>query len=229
MYRLRNVNHIRLLVYLLIFDTAVVVFTLISADDPKIYYKEFQLVTFISFIKLLIISRANWNIFRLKGGTVRNIDFNNPYALWLVISAGFLFLAADDLFLIHENTDKLIHFIFGMKETGLTDRIDDLIVLIYGILGLLILYSYREEIYRYRRSVPYILTGFVILFIRIVIDVITNRNDIIPIFISDETVETHLNNFLAVSEGAAKLLAQSFFLTGFYHCLQKTGRTDTQG
>lgn len=222
MTKLRDLDHKRLLAYLLIFDAAVIIFTLISADDPKIYYGEFQLVTFISFIKLLAISRVNWNIFKSKGGTVRGINFNNDYALWLIISAGFLFLALDDLFLIHEGTDKLIHFILGMKETGLTDRIDDLIVVVYGVLGLLILYSYRHEIYRYRRSLSYIVFGFGFLFIRIVIDIITNRNDIIPLIISDENVETYLNNFLAITEGATKLLAQSFFLAGFYYCLRKT-------
>lgn len=227
MFKFRNINHIKLLMYLLIFDTAVVVFTLLTVKDPKIYYKEFQLVTFISFVKLLIVSRVNWNIFRLKGGSVRNIDFQNTYAIWLIISAGFLFLALDELFLIHEGTDKLIHFILGMKETGLTDRIDDLIVFIYAILGVLILYSYREEIYKYKRSLPYILSGFAILSIRIVIDVITNRNDIIPLYITDSHIVKYLNDILAIIEGATKLLAETFFITAFYYCLKNVKTTAT--
>lgn len=215
-----NITYHKALIYLLVIDALIIAFTLVSTDDPKIYYDEFHFVTFVSTIKLFLISRLNWLIFRSKGGNIRNIDLNSPYVLWLITSAGFAFLALDDLFLIHENTDKLVHILLGMKETGVSDRIDDLIVFVYGILGILILYSYREEVYRYKAAIPFIMIGFIMLFVRIAIDIVTNRNDIIPLYITDSYVAGYLNNVLAIIEGATKLLAESFFITAFYYCLR---------
>lgn len=216
-----NISHIRLLIYLLIADVAIILFTISSAEDVKIYYKEFQIVTLISFLKLLVISWLNWNIFKSSGGNPKKIDFKQSSTLWLIIAAGFLFLSLDEIFLIHENTDKVIHAIFGIKETGITDRLDDLIVFIYGILGIGILYSYREEIYRFKKAIPYLFLGFAMLFFRIIIDTITNRNDIVPLFFSNNSFITLLNDVLAVSEGTTKLLAETFFIAAFYYCYQK--------
>lgn len=212
----------RILYLLLAFDLILIVFITIFSDDPKKYFKEFQLFTWLSFIKLLIIAYLNWKIYSYKKPPGSKFDFNYDYSIWFTIALGFLFLAFDEVLLIHENTDKIIHIIFGMQETGLTDRIDDLIFLIYAILGILILYSYRNELMKFAKSIPYLVIGFFFLFLRTVIDFITNRNDIIPKLVSDENLIPRINETLAIIEESSKLLAETFFIFAFYLCLKQT-------
>ena len=45
--------------------------------------------------------------------------------------------------------DKAIHKMLDMPETGLTDRIDDAIILIYATLGIAVLYSYKNELIKF--------------------------------------------------------------------------------
>lgn len=66
----------------------------------------------------------------------RSSFWRDPSVVWAIIASGFLFLAADEVLRIHENLDQLIHYVFGLKETNLTDRIDDLIVGMYGLVGI---------------------------------------------------------------------------------------------
>ena len=111
-----------------------------------------------------------------------------------------------------------------MEESGLTDRIDDLIVLIYAVLGILILYSYRNELLKFAKSLLYLVIGFLFLFIRIIIDFITNRNDVIPNIISNAELIPKVNEILALVEGSTKLLAETFFIFAFYLCLNEVKR-----
>ena len=202
----------RILYLLLAFDLILILCITTFSDDPKKYFKEFQLFTWLSFIKLLTVAYLNWKIYSHKKPAGTKLSFRDDYSIWFIIALGFLFLALDEVLLIHENTDKLIHILFGMEETGLTDRIDDLIVLIYAILGILILYSYRNELIKYSKSIPYLAIGFFFLFLRIVIDFITNRNDVIPRIVSDVNLILRVNEILAIIEGSTKLLAETFFI-----------------
>lgn len=56
-------------------------------------------------------------------------------SLWLVIAFGFFFLAADELFQIHENLDNQVHQLLYLQESAFTDRLDDLLVGLYGVTG----------------------------------------------------------------------------------------------
>ena len=63
--------------------------------------------------------------------------------------------------------------------------------------------------------------GFLFLFLRISIDFITNRNDVIPKIISDEILVSKLARVLPVIEGGSKLLAETFFIFVFYSCFMQ--------
>ena len=214
-------NPKRILYLLLAIDLLLIISISIFSDDPKKYFKELQLFTWLSFIKLLIISYINWKAYNIRRPRNSKIDFNKDHSIWFIISSGFLFLALDEVLLIHENTDKIIHKILKMKESGLTDRIDDLIVLIYALLGILILYSYRKELLKFAKSLTYLVIGFFLLFLRIIIDFITNRNDVIPNIISNAELIPKVNEILALVEGSTKLLAETFFIFAFYICLNE--------
>jgi hypothetical protein len=60
------------------------------------------------------------------------------------------FAALDELAAIHETLDKQVHHMLHVQETSLTDRLDSVLVSGYGLIGLLTLYVFRQEVYRYR-------------------------------------------------------------------------------
>ena len=149
-------------------------------------------------------------------------------AVWAIIALGFLFLAADDLFRIHENFDNLIHYVFNMQETGLTDRIDDIIIGLYGFIGIGVLIAYRDELIIYKKNLPFFILGFVTLFIMVALDVLTNRNDILPlVFDRDKAVVLYV--WLSLAEDSLKVMAEAFFILAFYAIFQKAKDMRDQG
>lgn len=95
------------------------------------------LITIVSAIQLLATSMITWKIYKTRSSqhpSYHHITFS--YFVWAIVAAGFLFLAIDEVVEIHEGIDKLIHKVFQIKETGLTDRIDDLIIGVYGLVGI---------------------------------------------------------------------------------------------
>lgn len=225
-----NKGKFTVLLLLLLFDLILIVSISIFSDNPKEYFKEFNLFTWISFIKLLIISYLSWNIYTERKPPGGSFSFNNDHSIWFIVACGFIFLAFDELLSIHENVDKAIHKVLDMPETGLTDRIDDAIILIYATLGIAVLYSYKNELIKFAKSIPYLAVGFLFLFLRISIDFITNRDDVIPKIISDEILVSKLAIVLPVIEGGSKLLAETFFIFVFYSCFMqvKSSKAGTQ-
>jgi len=178
------------------------------------HFKEGGFITVLSFLQLLVICRI---VFQIK----RHSLWKNPSAVWTIIALGFLFLAADELFKIHENIDFLIHYVFNMQETGLTDRIDDILIGLYGLTGIGVLFAYRNELKTYREALPFFICGFVLLFTMVALDVLTNRNDILPLIFDRHQAAT-LHAFLSLTEDSLKIFAESFFILVFYVILQTT-------
>ena len=50
----------------------------------------------------------------------------------------------DDRFMFHENLDKGIHALFQWEETKLSDRLDDIIVGIYRLAGIIFVTANRR-------------------------------------------------------------------------------------
>ena len=67
------------------------------------------------------------------------------WLVWIAIAIGCAFLAMDDKFMFHENLDKAMHSLFKWEETKLSDRLDDIIVGIYGIAGIIFVSINRKN------------------------------------------------------------------------------------
>lgn len=139
--------------------------------------------------------------------------------IWTIISAGFAFLALDELATIHEGLDKLIHWVFALQETGMSDRIDDLIVGLYGAAAIALLVTYRQELKRYKFALPYVFSGFFLLFFMVGIDTISNRDDIFLIIFSAQTSE-HLMSWIFIPEEVCKLVSEACFVAAAKLCEQ---------
>jgi hypothetical protein len=165
-------------------SAAVMIYSYTGAN----HFKEGGFITILSVFQLLAISWLSYKILQARDVTRRCSLWRDSSAVWGIISLGFLFLAADDLFEIHENIDRLIHYVFNLQETGLTDRIDDILIGLYGLAGIGVLIVYRDELKTYREVLPFFTCGFVLLFTTVALDVLTNRKDILFVQTANNTL-----------------------------------------
>jgi len=124
---------------------------------------------------------------------------------WGLSIFAFIFFALDEYFLIHENIDFWIIRVCGLPENRLTDRIDDVLVLIYGLMGLYVLKKSWPWLREYKGFVKYVKVGFVLLFLMVLYDLA--RIKMTPV--------------KELEEDALKLFAEAYFLIAYFSCLRK--------
>jgi hypothetical protein len=202
-------------------NVVAIALAMLLGEPPGRYFKEGGYVTFLSFVQLLAISGIAWAVFRVRKGASR-IDAHGRLTerLWLLIAVSFFFLAFDEVIEIHENIDKLIHYLLGIEETGLTDRIDDFIVVGYGFVALIVLFIYRDELRRYRQVLPRVVLFFSLVFVMMVLDILTNRDDIIRHFVEDTGSAVRLFEWLDAFEDACKMIAEAILIGAALRCLE---------
>lgn len=194
----------------------------LSAPFESVYrqFEDGGFVTYFSVIQLFIISYFACKIFKL-----RSQAFPRPWrsyaAIWGIISLGASFLALDDLLMIHEWLDKVIHGVGQFEETAMTDRIDDFIIGGYGLIALGALTYYRKELKKYRRALPYVIAGFILMFFMVCIDAVTNRDDVLLMIFSPETTDS-IMGWIFIPEESFKVLSEAFFLLAVHRCYHIT-------
>ena len=168
----------------------------------------------VSFIVLIAIAVVCVRIHAVRRGP-EAAWFGGTERIWLLISLGFVFMALDEALSIHENIDVLLHRMLAMRETWLTDRLDDVIILGYGVAGLLILYAHRAEfrgLLDYRR---HFVVGFLFLIAMVALDLLSNRRDFLYATGLERSLVPSVHHVLEVAEELTKLLAEAAFMLGF--------------
>jgi hypothetical protein len=199
---------------------AIVIFKYTGVDHTR----EGGFITILSILQLLGISGLSYLILRARSLPGKRAVWRQPYVVWGVISLGFLFLAADDLFRIHENADHLIHQVLRLQETPLSDSIDDALIGLYGLIGLGVLIACRDELRTYRTALPYIVCGFLLLFVMVAFDMITNNIDVLPLFLDRDRAEV-VDDWLSIAEDLLKVFAEGFFIVAFWAVLREARRS----
>ena len=132
-----------------------------------------------------------------------------------------MFLSIDEVARLHENMDRFIHKrIFHMKETALSDRIDDLIIGVYALFGIGTMWFFRDELKKYYKVIPYFAISFIFIFSMVIVELITNRFDVFPYFISSHSLAKSLYKLGKIVEESLKLFAEGILVGAFYYCLQ---------
>jgi hypothetical protein len=196
------------------FVVAAVVLGLIRSanGNPSRYFGEGRWTTAVSCMQLLIVAFFAFRVF-----LCRRAPTNGPGArLWLLIALGFVFLAADDALQIHEQIDSIIHRRFHWKSTALTDRIDDAIIALYGLIGLVVLWIYRRELLQFRSMLKALAVGGVCAVVSIACDTLSNRPDFFFWLTGDMPRAQKLEGWFAVGDGGFQLLALGSFVAAFY-------------
>jgi hypothetical protein len=123
-------------------------------------------------------------------------------------------LALDEKFLIQEDIDHYIHRMFNLVETGWTDKIYDVLIGFWGLIGIVILFLYRNELNIHRQVPPILMIGFVFLFISVVLDALTNGASFIP-----PSLTHSVGRWVGALEECSKLLSEGAFMGFAYSWL----------
>lgn len=213
------VKRTKQLTFLLIgLDIALVAFGVVIGDDFVDAFKERRLVSLFSVFQLVVISLISLVIFLEEKKNTGNFSIKAPYLIWGIIAICFLYMGIDELVEIHESLDKLIHSVFNIEETKLTDRIDDLIIFAYLIGGLGAIYYYKDYLLRYKSALKYFIAGVIIVSIMIVIDILTNRKDFLRLFFEDRETRRFMYDVFIVVEEAVTIIAESVLIATVYYC-----------
>jgi len=182
-------------------------------------YKEGRVLTYLSGALLVATSVTAWLVYRRRlepgKGVVSGIA--TKAFIWALVACGFLFLAADELFEIHEAMDGAIHSLLNMETTRWTDRIDDLLIGLYGLIGVACLVAYRSEMQQFRAIWRWILVGFVLLVFSVLFDMLCNDKTFYQDMMADKALAKELRRWTAAFEDGCKTQAEAFFLAAFLH------------
>jgi len=174
----------------------------------------FDLIDVVSFILLFIIAwicRLIFDARHEKGSSL----LHGQSRIWLLMAWGFVYLSLDELLSIHEGMDRLVHWLFAIRETGLTDRIDDLIILVYLFAGLVVLYFHRREISVLHQAKWPLLYSFVLLFLMVLVDAASNRADIAKLFLAKEQLPAFAY-IASLAEELLKIGAEILLISFFF-------------
>ena len=214
---IRTVSYLLMSISLIAVTAGATIYGVTGVD----HFQEEGFITTLSVLYLLLIAVLAFLIFRIRNQTTKELPlWKNPAVIWLLITAGLIFLAADEYYEIHENLDFLIHDFFNMEETNLTDHIDDFLVMVYAFLGLGALVVYRNELKLFQEVWPYFVIGFVLAFIMIIVDALTNGADLLMAFINREPGDP-IEAWIKMIEDIAKIFSQTCFVIAFYAILVK--------
>lgn len=221
---LGNADHQFVFGLILFINILVIVMSLwmafVTGRCPCTYFQEQSLVTLLSLSQLLFASIISFRIHVTRGNGFWPLKWRKSHFLWFIMGLAFLFLACDEIFQIHENIDYGIHEIVDIKETNLTDRLDDAIVGFYIVAGVALLFHYRLEFSYYQRSFGYFILGFILAVFMILFDTISQRSDICKLVISDPNINNDIRCTMKVLEEVFKILAEGVLIFSLLLCYE---------
>jgi len=214
----------RFLLWVTAFNLGAIGLALLLSDSKrelKAHFDEGGYVTWLSAAQLFLIGILAFDVARRRRPPPGERRFFASYRLWTLAAAGFLFLGFDELKEWHEKIDAWLHHTFEKEETALSDRLDDLIVVGYGAIGIAVLFASRRELRAFRGGGRYLAAAFALALLMIALDFLTNRKDVVPELLGGDLTKAESRRIrvgLKVAEDSAKLLAVGVFLSAFYFC-----------
>lgn len=204
----------------LVFASVVIVLLIAWTTGPFFYhFADGRLVDLYSFFQLLLTAFVSFFACRILEKKHSLKWYENPSARPFFVSAvGFLFLWFDDFLSIHENIDKFIHLILRIKETALTDHIDDFIILAYGIIAAFFIKDFIREFRRHPYMMRFIFSGLFLFFTMFCLDFLTNNIETFSYFLFKDFLlddAIHIQNIFKMLEESFELLGEAYFLSAF--------------
>ncbi len=180
-------------------------------------FDENGVFTLLSFSQLLLTAFTSLAVWRIRRAPGR-LSISDESSIWAIIAAGFFYLSADEEILLHEGAGHSFHKILGLAETAWSSRLDDMLVGIYGIIGIVVLWRYRKEILRLPLFFRLLKWGFALLFLSVAADALSHKPDFFAWLLGDKwgTLACDLGEDM---DEICKVAAEVFFLTAFSSAL----------
>lgn len=196
---------------------------LFKTGNPSRYFGEGRYTTFFSAAQLLAVGWFSWLTFRercrrsVSSAGAPAAERHWQKAVWLLVALGFVFLAVDEIWEIHEQLDRRIIRAFDLPRTPLTGRLDDMIIASFGVIGLGVLWICRKELLPFWpvMKVPMI-AGFIGLFLMVLCDTASHDDQFFLWLTGDLPLAKKLNGWFSAFEGALTLLPEGLFMAAFY-------------
>jgi hypothetical protein len=197
-----------------------------SDGDLTKFFEESGWITSVSYIQLLLLSAFSFAIYFVRTRNDSRRSFAGVHMIWVLIGCGFIYLAFDERFMWHERLDFYVHDFFNIEETSLTDRLDDIIIGISCLIGLVTAYICRKEVFRYSDAKNLLIWGFIFIGGMTVFDIVSNRYDVIPFIFGDDSIGKTLHTAALLLDDSFKLLAEGFFISALF-CYMRQCRSDS--
>ena len=193
----------------------IVIGVLIGNPPEQYFSKEATYITWVSFTQMLIIANICWRIYKNVRLESDKSFWKSPALLWMLVFIGFLYLSLDEVIRIHENLDNIIHRIFHLQKTEMSDRLDDAIVGLYGLLGIFVLLIFNSELKRYKDALMIFGFGFVLFFLMVCADMSVNSTSFLKHLFHGCDISL-LFSTIKILEESFKLMAEAVFISAFY-------------
>ncbi|KAB1443826.1 hypothetical protein [Pseudodesulfovibrio senegalensis] len=183
-------------------------------------FDENGIITLFSVMILFAIGLYSFSIYQNRRGQ-RGFSLSDRCNIWLIMGVGFVFLAVDDFACLHEGLDKDIHKMLGIRPTAFTTHLDDLLIGLYGVIGIVVLRYFWREIASFRRFIRFLIVGFVFLFMSVLFDLASNGPEFFNWLLSGGPHVHEAYMIIGKMEELSKIVSEIFFLGGFYTVLQE--------
>lgn len=178
-------------------------------ERPADQFDEGKLGTWASCLLLLAVAAVAFGTWRARRDALGS-GFG-PALLWLLIAGAFVYLALDDGFRWHEKIDRFVHRdVFDVPATAVTERLDDLLIGLFGLAGLGVLYWFRDELRRVPGLVAVLALAMALTFVQVGLDT-ANREDVYG-WVAEREQRRLVRRWLPVAEETTKLVAEAVFL-----------------
>ena len=164
-------------------------------------YNENSFITDVSTLQLALCSAASLTI-PLAIFRRRKLIGRRECLTWIVLAVGCAVLAMDDKLMLHERLDQTIHAVFGWEETRISDKIDDIIVGLYGVIGIVFIAANRRFFLFSARFMAFTKGSIASAFIMVLCDM----RSLYGLNETQNQVLTHLEEWSKIFGGALLLI-----------------------
>ena len=178
------------------------VFDGVGFEEITFHFQEREAITFLSATQLMLTSFVA--VFTYVFG--RMLYKKDPARLklikfWIISAGVFLFCTLDEYFMAHEGLDGgIATAFFGITENP---NLDGVTLSLYGIIGIVLFFKFKEEILRYKNAFLLFCVGGVLFLASITLDIKSE------------------DQFRMILEESAKLFAVAFFFLGHISVLME--------
>jgi len=207
-----------------------VILGLMKTGNPSRYFGEGRFTMAFSCGQLLAVAYFAFRVYLARRSAMPSAALFTPRIVWLLMASGFVFLMFDEAFELHEKLDHVIHKMMHMRTNDWSDRIDDALIGVYGLIGLGVMWLNRRELLLFRKVMMWpLVAGFICLFLCVVCDSMSNGNNFLVWLTGDLPTAQKLNAWLSVGDGAFTQLGEGFFVVGYFAAWREALRLKAAG